>query len=64
MKTQAMNTQVVPFVSGFAEKSLKVPPSRLEYSESLERSDFSRADTVNPLLMSPTHFGQEQDESH
>ena len=56
--------QLVPFVSGFVEKPPQVPVSRLVYDDMDERSDFSRVDTKNPLLMSPTHLGQEQDEAH
>ena len=36
----------------------------LVYDDKTERSNFSRADTKNPLLMSPTHIGQDQDEAH
>ena len=63
MKAQT-TASMVPFVGGFAEKALKAPPSRLVYDESLERSDFSMTDTKNPLLMSPTHLGKDQDEAH
>lgn len=56
--------QLVPFVSGFVEKSKPIPVSRIVYDDDAERSDFSPADTKNPLLMSPTHLGQEQDEAH
>lgn len=56
--------QLVPFVSGFVEKPKPVPASRLIYDDNAERSDFSSVDTKNPLLMSPTHLGQEQDEAH
>lgn len=56
--------QQVPFVHAFVEKPLQIPSSKLVYDDIAERSDFSRADTKNPLLMSPTHLGQEQDEAH
>lgn len=59
-----MQNQIVPFVQGFVEKPPQIPVSRLVYDDMAERSDFSRGDTKNPLLMSPTHIGQLQDEAH
>lgn len=59
-----MQNQTVPFVHGFVEKPPQVPVSRLVYDDIAERSDFSRVDTKNPLLMSPTHLGNWQDEAH
>ena len=56
--------QVIPFVSAFVEKPPQIPGSKLVYDDKTERSDFSRTDTKNPLLMSPTHIGPEQDEAH
>lgn len=56
--------QIVPFVSGFVEKPKPIPVSRLTYDDDAERSDFSPVDTKNPLLMSPTHIGNWNDEAH
>lgn len=56
--------QTVPFVKAFVEKPPQILGQSLVYDDKAERSNFSREDTKNPLLMSPTHIGQDQDEAH